>query len=103
MENFERPKLTKAEIDETFRDLQKMTAFRLDQKGHGILISRHEMKGTVADEVEEFNEAVREKYPLTIEMQKLKGCASSVEDELIDIAVACIVSLASVKTGKVQW
>jgi len=104
MKNTERPQLTETEINETFRDLQEKITFRLKQKGRGILISRHEMKGVVADEVEEFNKAVRDKNPLTIEEQKAKTAyPTSVEDELIDIAVACIVSLASIKTGKVQW
>jgi hypothetical protein len=83
--------ITEDDIRSVFFQLQKKTASRLNEKGCGIIISRHEMLGVVAEEYAELINAVQEKG------------LSFVADELIDIGVACIVSLASIRTGKVQW
>jgi len=87
----QRPQLSAADINLTFSQLQNKTRDRLGEKGAGILISRHEMLGVVEEEYHELVHAVE------------SGSTTAVIDELVDIAVACIVSLASFKTGQVEW
>jgi len=86
-----RPQLDANDFNLTFTQLQKKMRDRLNEKGKGILISRHEMLGIIAEEYNELLRAVE------------SGSLADVEDELVDIAVAGIVSLASLKTGGVQW
>ena len=93
-----RPDITETDINAVFLDLQRKTAFRLNEKGTGIIISRHEMLGLIEEEMHELREAVRSGSLEIFSHERLL----SVEDELIDIAVAAIVSLASIKTGKVE-
>jgi len=93
-----RAQITADEINLTFLQLQKKTAFRLNQKGCGIIISRHEMLGVIVEEIKELTTAVQVGI-----LEESGQSSSSVEHELEDIAVSCIVSLASIKTGKVQW
>ena len=71
--------------------LQKKTAERLIEKGKEIIISRHEILGVIDEERDELCRTVQ------------KGTLTDVDDELVDIAVGCIVGLASIKTGGVQW
>lgn len=93
-----RPQISADEINLTFLQLQKKVAFRLNQKGTGIIISRHEMLGIIEEERKELVDAVQ-----SGSLEETEQSILSVEHELVDIAVACIVSLASIKTGKVQW
>ena len=86
-----RAQLSADDIDLTFTQLQRKAADRLNEKGKHILISRHEMLGLITEEYHELVYAVQH------------GTLAGVEDELVDIGVACIVSLASLKTGGVQW
>jgi len=87
-----RPQLDANDFNLTFTQLQKKVQDRLNEKGNGIIISRHEMLGIIA---EEYNELLR-----AVESGNL---FIDVEDELVDITVAGIVSIASLKTGGVQW
>lgn len=91
MAGFERPQLTADGINRTFMQVQNKTQDRLNEKGTGILISRHEALGVIA---EEYNELIR-----AVE----SGSQAEVEDELVDITVAGIVSLASLQTGQTDW
>lgn len=86
-----RPQITEDNINNTFTQIHNKTKYRLNEKGAGILISRHEMLGVITEEYTELCSAI-------------ENCdILDVEDELVDITVAGIVSLASLKTGKVEW
>lgn len=87
----ERPQLSADDINITFTQLQNKTQDRLLEKGKGILISRHEMLGVITEEYDELIRAVE------------GGDMGDVEDELVDITVAGIIGIASIKTGQVEW
>lgn len=82
---FVRPTITQAEADKAvqlaYRALQK----HMEQKGTGAFISPHEMLGQVEEEAFEFKLGVQSNSYLD---QK---------NELLDIAVAAIWSIASLK------
>lgn len=86
-----RAQITGENVNLVFKDLQRETAMRLNEKGNHILLSRHEIIGVIT---EEYNELVR-----AVE----QGSLADVEDELKDIVVGGIVALASLKTGEVEW
>lgn len=86
-----RLQITAGDVNFTFTQLQQKTRDRLNEKGAGIIISRHEMLGLIAEEYHELTRAVE------------SGSLADVEDELVDITVAGVVSLASLKRGGVQW
>ena len=85
-----RAQLTDAHIDLAHEEVQAMLYKRLRQKGRGILVSSHEIAGVVEEERREMWAAVE------------ANDAERLEDELVDIAVAALVGLASLRTGKVQ-
>jgi hypothetical protein len=87
----ERPQNIADNINTVFKDLQRKVRDRLNQKGLGILLSRHEMLGVVTEEYHELVRAIQH------------GDLPDVTNELIDIAVACIVSMSSIYTGQVEW
>jgi len=91
MAPLERPQLTADGIKCTFIQVQNKTQDRLNEKGSGILISRHEALGVITEEYTELISAVE------------SGSQAEVEDELLDITVAGIVGLASLQTGQTDW
>jgi hypothetical protein len=83
--------LTDDHIDTALRDIINLLSERLDKKGRGIFLSSHEILGLVTEEMGKLEEAVRKNDP---ENQKR---------ELMDIAVAAILGVASRITGKMDW
>jgi len=83
--------LTDDHVDTALRDTINLLSQRLDQKGRGIFVSSHETLGIIAEEVGELEESVRTNNP---DKQK---------HELMDIAVAAILGVASRLTGKMDW
>lgn len=80
-EEFER------EIDTTKEKLFK----RLDQKGYGISVSTHEIVGILEEEMREVWGALRENNN------------EELYQELLDVAVACLLGMASLKSEKMDW
>jgi len=78
----------------SLHEVSRMLASRLAEKGRGIIVSRHEILGICAEEWHELTLAVGDKSA---------SLGVHVADELIDLAVAAIVGLMSIRTGKVEW
>jgi len=64
---------------------------RLEEKGYGALVSRHEILGVLTEE-----------YAEAIEAVTLKSI-QEVRDELIDLAVGCIFGVACIDAEAVDW
>ena len=77
--------------DLAIEDVEDMLQIRLKQKGFGALASTHEILGVVQEEVYELLLAVKDNN------------IQDVMKELEDIAVACIVGIASIKNGSMDW
>jgi hypothetical protein len=88
----ERKKLTLKSLTDTLNEINKKAEERLGEKGPGVFVSSHEMLGVIAEEHHELIHAVEGK----------KG-PEPIYDELLDIAVACVVAMASIKTGGQDW
>ena len=74
----------------TMRAIGLSFAARLRQKGPGISVTTHEILGIVTEEVRELEAAVH------------AGDPDKVHAELVDLAVACALGIASIQTG-VEW
>jgi hypothetical protein len=79
-------------IEQTMDDARREIALietklksRLDEKGYGIFVSSHEMLGVIDEEM------------LELKMAVIANDRHAIEHELIDIAVACIWSLVSLR------
>ena len=86
-----RDKWTEIEIDKATQEVLDKMNFRLRQKGYGTFASRHEILGIIKEEFEEFNVAVT------------KGSPEELLEELKDIAVACILGIATIQSNKYDW
>jgi len=85
-----RPELTADDINIAIRKLQKEVARRLNEKGKGSFVLRHEILG-----------AITEEYHKLIEAVTLKSL-TDVEDELFDLAVEAVISAACTMAGNVN-
>ena len=63
---------------------------RLDQMGWGTFSSTYEILGTINGEVAEFADAIR------------SGTPTEIENELSNIAMACIFGIACIEAGTVD-
>ncbi len=79
----ERPLFTSTRISAVFNLLNQKIAQRLNEKGNGVFISRHETQGIIDEEWMELLNACS------------KGTLREYEEELLDLAVACILGHAS--------
>lgn len=86
-----RHQLTDEEIARVVDDILWKLNKRLKEKGMGIYVSSHETFGIIAEEHNEYLDSVGENNP---EKQR---------QELMDIAVACIVGIASLQSKKMDW
>ena len=71
--------------------LQKEIARRLSKKGPGAFIGPHETYGIIAEEVHELLHAIQEN-------DSGESGLAAIEDELLDIAVAAILAVASMRS-----
>lgn len=86
-----RKQITKDDINQAIDVVIKKMFERLDEKGYGALRSRHEILGVVAEEFYELINAVT------------YDGLTRVSDELLDIAVACILGIACIDSKSVDW
>ena len=86
-----RPQIDPQEITAVLVDLGSSINDRQEEKGHSIYNTSHETLGIISEEFDEYKEAVH------LNEQKHQY------DELMDIAVACIIAMASLKSGKMEW
>jgi len=80
-----RPKISKIEIAHTVIDIDNWLLERIKQKGSGSLISINEIRGVIDEEYCELREEMHIKDYVGI------------EHELMDLAVAAIFGLASLR------
>lgn len=80
----ERPQVKIETIDRAKREIDEMLAFRLLEKGYGAFASTHEMRGSMDEEFCELREAMHKKDRILV------------KDELKDVAVCAIFSLACI-------
>jgi len=64
---------------------------RLNEKGPGSFVSRHEILGALQEEWDEFKETVH------------SSTFSDTKDELFDLAVGAVFAIACINAGKVGW
>lgn len=88
----QRQQLTQEQVQDALGELTVKTAARLRQKGMGVMASSHEILGIVHDEVVEYRDAVHGRLSKDAKVQ-----------ELLDIAVGCIVGIASIRSGGTDW
>ena len=86
-----RHQITDTDIEKCVVELIDAIDFRLNQKGHGIFVSQHEIRGAIDEEFDEYHEAVH----LNDHHEQKK--------ELMDIAVAAMVGIISIDSGKMEW
>lgn len=87
-----RQMLKPKDLMEAITGIDKKMKFRLKQKGGRTYASVHEAYGIIAEEHKELLDAIHEN----------EGHDAIVE-ELNDIAVACVIAIASIKSVSVHW
>lgn len=87
----ERVQLTDKQVMDAVNKTIEKLQFRLDQKGYGTFASRHEILGVIAEEYNEFAEAVHSKN-----YEEMKA-------EILDLAVGCIFGLACFDEDTIDW
>lgn len=91
MIHIDRPELTADDINQVILKLQKEVARRLNEKGKGSFVSRHEIFGAVNEEFKEMEDAVRSET------------LGNVSDELLHTAAAAIIGIAGIDANKVEY
>jgi len=86
-----RYQLSKEKLEKELKTLKEKLYYMLDQKGYGISVSTHEIVGILEEEMREVWDALRENN--NEELYK----------ELLDVAVACLLGMASLKSEKMDW
>lgn len=87
-----RPQLPPLALQDALSRLQEKTFRRLDQKGYGAFASNHEILGIIRQETDEYSEAVHKRL----------SNAEKIE-ELLDIAVGCIIGIATLQNDFNDW
>ena len=80
-----------SDITRALKVVSTKITYRLDQKGTLAFNSRHEILGVIQEEYSELVDAVH------------TGNNGNVSDELLDIAVACIIGMISVGENYTKW
>jgi len=83
--NVKRPKLSREEIGKTLANFELFLNQKIEEKGDGIFVSTHEIRGALEEEVNEHLDAVHND---NVEEQM---------NELFDIAVCAIWGVASLR------
>lgn len=78
-----RDRLERSAIDDAICEVRAMVAYRIRQKGDGAYTGPHETFGIVHEEYRELDDAMR------------ANDADKFRSELVDVAVACIIGMAS--------
>lgn len=86
-----RPEFQDKLIEKVLGVIKRKTEHRLKQKGRGIFISSHETLGILSEEFNEFGAAVQSNDPIYQ------------ANELLDVAVAAVLGLASIESGEMDY
>lgn len=87
----ERHQLNRKDIDSALDEVIHKLRYRIREKGMGSMSSSHEILGIIIQETAEYQEAVHCRQP---EEEKVQ--------ELLDIAVAALFGVASIRSGGVD-
>lgn len=87
----QRQQISKQQVGEAIVLVRSWVIRRLDEKGYGALISRHEILGVLTEEYHEAVKAVESKP------------TDEVKGELVDLAVGCIFGIACIDAGALDW
>lgn len=87
----DRPQITPEEINRGITALSVKLAKRLNEKGMGAFVSRHEILGVLVEEMSELTETVQ------------CGTTNDVGDELLDVAVGAVFGFVCINACKVDW
>ena len=86
-----RPQLTDEDLKKAVAILVGKIHERLDEKGKGIFMTSHEVYGIISEEHHELLHAIE------------TGTGEEIYDEMLDIAVAALVGMASAESGGMEW
>ena len=86
-----RQRITKGELREVVKLVSYHLFRRLDTKGYGTWLSRHEILGILEEELYETKKAVHE------------GTIEDVRYELVDVAVGCLFAIACINSKTLDW
>lgn len=87
-----RPQISKETIQRAVDKLIDKLYMRLEQKGYGSWLSRHEILGIIAEE--SFKEVVDAVH---------RGSLEELREELLDVAVGCIFGVACIDNKTLDW
>jgi hypothetical protein len=88
----QRQQLGKDDLEKALTEVVNMLFFRARQKGMGSMASNHEILGILSEEFAEYRDAVH-----------AKGNQEEKVNELIDIAVAALFGIASIRSNGIDW
>ncbi len=87
-----RVQLQEYALDTAVKGADYKMRYRLKQKGMGCFGSNHEILGVIRQETDEYSEAIH-----------LKKSDQEKIEELLDIAVAALIGIASIESGGLDW
>jgi hypothetical protein len=88
----QRQQLTIDDLEAAKAELATKLRFRANQKSMGAMASNHEILGILSQELEEYNDAIHNRLPDEEKVQ-----------ELLDITVAAIWGIASIRSRGIDW
>lgn len=88
----QRYQMTELTLARAVEEAEAKLMYRAKQKGLGSMASNHEIFGIIRQELGEYEHAIHERQS---DEQKVQ--------ELLDIAVACLFGIASIRSGGVDW
>lgn len=87
-----RPQISKETVQRAIDKFAEKLYMRLEQKGYGSWLSRHEILGVITEEaLVEVPEAVHH------------GTLEELREELLDVAVGCVFGVACIDQGTLDW
>lgn len=86
-----RPKITRLELEKAKKEIFAKLEYRLEEKGYGAWLSRHEILGIITEEYDEVIDAVT------------CGDITDVKEELKDVAVGCLFAIACINAETLDW
>ncbi len=87
----QRQQLTIDNFEAAKAELATKLEFRANQKSMGAMVSNHEILGILFEELDEYSNAVHDKLPSEDKVQ-----------ELLDIAVAAVWGIASIRSSGID-
>ena len=86
-----RPQIAFTRVEDAHKKVMTKMRARLEEKGSGAWLSRHEILGFVTEEYDELITAVHGESK------------DRIREELLDIAVACVFAIACIDSDTLDW